>query len=285
MAALAIVTMSNPLTETPITVVPFGMARNIIQLPARSSGPMLPDPASLYQPGNPLALIPYTSSVNPNLSSPRNLSSLHGKSTGEEDPEWTEKKRRLEGRFNSTRPRYDPVGHIAPSTALVPDTGPLQHNWGQEHVVPPAIHVPHREPPPVDMHSFAIWIGDHAVDHQKHFRITDLTERVRHNISDFAKSLESYSARRQTASRGQWGPPWTNDMEEVYQRGRQVEALYQTTVAKYDGPFKRKRECSKSEKAEAQKLLKSMFGRDYDLWDGLNWHVNHWISHFHRLSS
>ncbi|KAI1740990.1 hypothetical protein F4680DRAFT_464834 [Xylaria scruposa] len=277
--------MSNPPTETPITVVPFGMARNIIQLPARSSGPMLPDSASLYQPGNPLDLVLYTSPVTPNPSSPQNLPSLCGPSTGEEDPEWYEEKRRLEGRFNFTSSRYDPGGHITPSTMLVPNTEPLQYNRGQGHVVPPAINVPQREPPPVDMESFTIWLSDHAVDHHKSIRVTELADRVRHNISAFARDLESYSARRQTASNGQWGPPWTNDMEEVYQQGRQVEALYQTTVAKYDGPFKRKRDCSKSENAEAQKLLKSMFGRDYETWDGLNWHVNNWISHFNRLSS
>ncbi|TRX94576.1 hypothetical protein FHL15_004528 [Xylaria flabelliformis] len=249
-----------------------------------SSRPMLPDPASLYESDNPLALVPYTNPVTPNLSTPQNLSSLSGSSIEkQEDPEWTKSRSRLKERFNITRPKYGPGGQIAPSTELVPNTEPLQYYRGQEHVVPPVIQVTHRGPPPVmvDMHSFTIWIGDHAVDHHKSAKVSELAERVRHNITGFASGIESYTARRETARR----PQWNNYMEEVYQRGRGVEALYQTIVAKYDGPFKRKRDCSKSERAEAQRLLKLMFGRDYDIWDGLNWHANHWISHFNHLSS
>ncbi|KAI0865401.1 hypothetical protein F4860DRAFT_527049 [Xylaria cubensis] len=249
-----------------------------------SSRPMLLDSASSYQTDNPLALVPYTNPVAPNLSNSQNLPNLPGSPVGkQEDPEWTKRKRRLGERFNFTHPRYDSGGQIAPSTVLVSNTEPLQYYRGQEHVVPPGIQVTHMEPPPVmvDMHSFTIWISDHAADHHISAKSSDLAERVRHNITGFASGIVSYSARRHTTRR----PQWTDYMEEVYQQGRGVEALYQTTVAKYGGPFKRKRDCSKSERAEARQLLKLMFGRDYDIWDGLNWHANHWISHFHRLSS
>ncbi|KAI1750189.1 hypothetical protein F4782DRAFT_510243 [Xylaria castorea] len=246
---------------------------------------MLPDPTLLYQPGNPFAPVPYTGPAAPGFSNHQIPPSLPDSFTEEGEPAWTEDKHRLERRFGSSRLRHDSSGQVARSTALLPYNEPLPYDRGEEQFAPRASLVPHSEPPPamVDMHSFTKWIGDHAADYHKSGRVTELAGRVRHNMRDFTEHLEAYRAMRETARRERRGPQWTNEMEEIYHRALHVEVLYDTTVGRYDGPFKRKGHCSNTEKAEAQQLLKAMFGRDYNIWDGFNWHMLYWISQFRHV--
>ncbi|KAI0455093.1 hypothetical protein F5B21DRAFT_524040 [Xylaria acuta] len=243
---------------------------------------MFLNPAFPYETGNPLSLPPYASPVHPN---PPNLQSLPSAPAEEEKSAWAKDKRRLGGRFDPPRPRYDWGEQVPPSAVPVPYSEPQPYDWGEEQVALPTMQTPYRKrrPAVVDMQSLAMWIGGHAVDYHESFKVTDLAGRVRHNMDDFIGALASYRAKREMAKREKWGPRWNNEMEDLYHRALNIQVLYESTVARYHGPFKPKTSCSDIEKDEALQLLKAMFDYDYDVWDGFIWHMVHWISHFHKI--
>ncbi|KAI0467895.1 hypothetical protein F4859DRAFT_492994 [Xylaria cf. heliscus] len=246
--------------------------------PSRSSRPMLINSASSYQPGDQLISGAYPGPVAP---TPPNLPSLR---TAEELA-WTEDKHRLGERFDFPRPGYDSGEQMANTTALVPYGGP-PHDWGQAQAALPAVPKPHHNVPRpvvVDMNSLAKWIGDHAVDYRKSGKAADLANRVGHNMGSFVSEFGSYRTLRKTARREQWGPQWSPEMEAFYNRALHIQALYESAVARYNGPFKRKKDCSTAEKAEAQQILETMFGADHDVWDGFIWHVLDWLGCYRRL--
>ncbi|RYC63440.1 hypothetical protein CHU98_g2768 [Xylaria longipes] len=227
---------------------------------------MMPYPGFPYQPANPLGFPPYASPVNPNLQSFQSPLGPPRTPTGGK--------------------AYMPAEYRRPS-----------HVWVEAHAPPHAMPVPDNEPQTttelvlynerrpavVAMGFLSEWIGDHITDYSTSGRVRDIAERARHNMGDFETSFDSYRATRATARREQGGHRLPHHMEDLYHRARDVKELYESTMARYDGPFKRKKDCSDTEKEQAQKILEHMFGRDYDTWDGFIWHVMEWMSTFHNV--
>lgn len=222
---------------------------------------MFPNRAFTHPPGNPLGYHPHSGPVYPHPPNP------HGppgppNTSAERDPAWEQEWRKMKGRMNYSGPGGD---------------------FGGEHVPPPSGFVPRSSAPQravVDMESLVKWIGEHVVGYNESPKVKDLAERACHNMDSFLSDLSSYRDMRQRARREQWGPRWTYEREDLHHRALSLQRLYESTVGRYEGPFKPKQDCSETENTQAQQLLTTMFDRDYEIWNGFIGQLTFWTRHF-----
>ncbi|KAJ8130481.1 hypothetical protein O1611_g3142 [Lasiodiplodia mahajangana] len=222
--------------------------------------PPPPPPPSSYHPGQAVSSHLGNGALYPSPGQIHLTSPLRPYSPG-----WEQWKRELGERFG---PHRSGVNHIAPSQSY-----PLGYAGGGEPSGADLARVTSRlNTATTEMTSFAVWVGSHGKHYSEPGKVTDIAIRLHHNLPDFA-GLFSELAMRRGARRFL---PDTS-VEDIYQRGLAILSFFQSTMAAYKGPFKPRRQCSKSELAHAQRLIVKMLVHDYDKWDGLLWHVIHWI--------
>ncbi|KAI1122786.1 hypothetical protein F5Y10DRAFT_67428 [Nemania abortiva] len=131
-----------------------------------------------------------------------------------------------------------------------------------------------------EMNLLAKFLKSHAHHHRHPGKITDIAGRLQHHLPDFVLLFNEMKMARGIRPYSQG-----SQSEFIFQLGLRVIEMFRSTMVQYQGGLKTRRECSQAENAQAQAMITEMLDRDFKIWDGIIWHILHWIRERHRIHS